>query len=144
VSLVGFNALRVGLPAERVRRALDQTIVLRGKPRQIRCDNGPEYISGQLIEWAEKRKVALYYIQPGKPRQNAYVEPFSRSVLGALHGFKQVLIQPLPVVVIDNVEGPESTSICQAIVHQVHGPHGVDLVRCAEDPAHLALIDASA
>jgi putative transposase len=34
------------LPSERVVRALDQVIEWRGKSRMIRCDNGPEYISG--------------------------------------------------------------------------------------------------
>jgi putative transposase len=32
------------LPASRVARALDQIIEWPGKPRMIRCDNGPEYI----------------------------------------------------------------------------------------------------
>ncbi len=68
------------LPAGRVIRALDQIIEWRGKPVAIRCDNGPEYISGQLIEWAEKRQIALHYIQPGKPQQNACVERFNRTV----------------------------------------------------------------
>jgi putative transposase len=36
------------LPAERVIRALDQVIEWRGKPTYLRCDNGPEYISGLL------------------------------------------------------------------------------------------------
>ena len=31
------------LPSERVKRALDQVIEWRGKPKAIRCDNGPEY-----------------------------------------------------------------------------------------------------
>lgn len=31
------------LPAERVIRSLDQIIEWRGKPLQIRCDNGSEY-----------------------------------------------------------------------------------------------------
>lgn len=68
------------LPSARVARALDQIIEWRGKPAAIRCDNGPEYISGQLIEWAQKRQIALHYIQPGKPQQNAYVERFNRTV----------------------------------------------------------------
>jgi len=42
------------LPAERVIRSLEQIIEWRGKPRSIRCDNGPEYISGKLATWAEK------------------------------------------------------------------------------------------
>jgi transposase InsO family protein len=38
----------LSLPAERVVRALNQIIEWRGKPKQIRCDNGPEYISKLL------------------------------------------------------------------------------------------------
>ena len=48
------------LPAERVIRALDQVIEWRGKPFQIRCDNGPEYISYLLTQWAEKHKIRSY------------------------------------------------------------------------------------
>ena len=70
----------LSLPAVRVIRALDQIIEWRGKPIGIRCDNGPEYISGQLKEWAEKHKIQLHYIQPGNPQQNAYVERFNRTV----------------------------------------------------------------
>lgn len=42
----------------------------RGAPAYIRCDNGPEFISRRLQQWAEKNKVELRYIQPGKPSQN--------------------------------------------------------------------------
>ena len=42
------------LPAERVIRSLDRIIEWRGKPGTMRVDNGPEYISGKLLEWAEK------------------------------------------------------------------------------------------
>ena len=38
----------ISLPSERVARALDQIIEWRGKTRKIRCDNGPENISGTL------------------------------------------------------------------------------------------------
>lgn len=55
------------LPAERVVRALNQIIEWRGAPGRIRVDNGPEYVSGTLMEWAENRGIALAYIQPGKP-----------------------------------------------------------------------------
>jgi len=68
------------LPSERVIRALDQVIEWRGKPRSIRCDNGPEYISNRIIEWADKRGIRLEHIQPGKPQQNAYVERYNRTV----------------------------------------------------------------
>ena len=62
------------LPAERVIRSLNQIIEWRGKPDSIRVDNGSEYVSGKLVEWAEKRNICLQYIQPGKPQQNAYIE----------------------------------------------------------------------
>jgi putative transposase len=68
------------LPAERVIRSLDQVIEWRGKPGAIRCDNGPEYISGALQAWAEKQDIQLNYIQPGNPQQNAYIERYNRTV----------------------------------------------------------------
>ena len=46
----------------------------------IRCDNGPEYISGALRAWAETRGIRIEHIQPGKPQQNAYVERYNRTV----------------------------------------------------------------
>lgn len=39
----------LSLPSVRVIRALEQIIEWLGKPRVIRCDNGPEYISGALL-----------------------------------------------------------------------------------------------
>lgn len=41
---------------------------------------GPEYISGKLMEWAEKRKITIQHIQPGQPQQNAYIERYNRTV----------------------------------------------------------------
>ncbi len=70
------------LPAERVVRSLNQIIEWRGKPSTIRVDNGPEYVSGKLMAWAEKQGVLLQYIQPGKPQQNAYIERYNRTVRG--------------------------------------------------------------
>jgi putative transposase len=70
----------LSLPSARVIRALDQIIEWRGRPKAIRCDNGPEYISTTLQEWATKRSIRIDYIQPGKPQQNAYVERFNRTV----------------------------------------------------------------
>ena len=51
--------------------------------------NGPEYISGTLQNWAERAGIALMYIQPGNPQQNAYIERYNRTVrtewLGRYH-----------------------------------------------------------
>ena len=70
----------LSLPAERVVRSLDQVIEWRGKPASIRSDNGPEYISSTLTNWAEQHGIRLEYIQPGKPQQNAYIERYNRTV----------------------------------------------------------------
>ena len=68
------------LPAMRVVRSLNQIIEWRGAPQIIRVDNGPEYISGLLKAWAETRGIRIEYIQPGKPKQNAYIERYNRTV----------------------------------------------------------------
>lgn len=68
------------LPSARVIRTLEQIIEWRGKPAAIRCDNGPEYISQGLVDWANEHQITLMYIQPGRPTQNAYIERFNRTV----------------------------------------------------------------
>ena len=70
----------LSLPAARVIRSLEQIIEWRGKPKAIRCDNGPEYISGALLAWAERQGIRIEHIQPGKPQQNAYIERYNRTV----------------------------------------------------------------
>jgi putative transposase len=67
------------IPAGRVIRVLEQLTSWRGFPRAIRCDNGPELISDALYEWCRDHGVALWYIDPGKPDQNAYIERFNRT-----------------------------------------------------------------
>ncbi|MGD5574158.1 integrase core domain-containing protein, partial [Xanthomonas citri pv. citri] len=68
------------LPSARVIRSLEQIIEWRGKPAVIRCDNGPEYISGALLSWAQRLGIRVEHIQPGKPQQNAYVERYNRTI----------------------------------------------------------------
>ena len=40
-------------------------------------DNGPEFRSRAVVEWALHHGVRLDYIQPGKPTQNAFIESFN-------------------------------------------------------------------
>jgi putative transposase len=67
------------MPGERVVRALEQLSRVRGYPSRLRSDNGPEFISTTLAEWAEKHHVVLDFIKPGKPTQNSYIERFNRT-----------------------------------------------------------------
>jgi len=67
------------LPAERVVRVLENLLLWRAVPKQIRMDNGPELISQRLEHWAKEKQIELLHIQPGKPAQNAYIERFNRT-----------------------------------------------------------------
>lgn len=70
----------LSLPTQRVIRALEQVMEYKGVPCAIRCDNGPEYISHRLRDWADKKGIALWFTQPGHPQQNAYIERFNRTM----------------------------------------------------------------
>lgn len=69
----------LNLPAPRVIRVLERLVAWRGYPDKLRMDNGPEFISSALAEWAEEHDIELEFIQPGKPTQNSYVERFNRT-----------------------------------------------------------------
>ena len=47
-----------------------------GPPMVLRMDNGPELISQALQRFCDG-KVGLYYIPPGAPRDNGYIESFN-------------------------------------------------------------------
>lgn len=55
----------------------DQLSQTHALPEVIVCDNGPEFTSLTLDQWAHRRGVRLSFIQPGKPQQNAFVESFN-------------------------------------------------------------------
>ena len=47
------------LPSARVIKALERIMEWRGKPAAIRCDNGPEYVSQSLVNWANEHQITL-------------------------------------------------------------------------------------
>ena len=65
------------LPGTRVVRVLEGLKQTRGVPEAIVVDNGPEFISRALDQWALANGVVLHFIDPGKPTQNAYIESFN-------------------------------------------------------------------
>ena len=67
------------MPSRRVTRVLDTLVALHGCPVAIRVDNGPEFTAQPFVDWCTAHRVAIHYIQPGKPDQNAYIERFNRT-----------------------------------------------------------------
>jgi len=43
-------------------------------------DNGPENINEAIQAWGKRLGIKILYIHPGKPKQNAYIERFNRTV----------------------------------------------------------------
>ena len=46
-------------------------------PKSIRIDNGPEFTSKALDQWAYLNNVELDFTRPGKPTDNALIESFN-------------------------------------------------------------------
>jgi putative transposase len=60
-----------------VAQVLDRVGAAGGPPAGIVCDHGPEFRGRALDVWATARGVALEFIRPGRPVDNAFVESFN-------------------------------------------------------------------
>lgn len=70
-------AVDTSISGQRVTRVLEDLAQFTGLPEVLVMDNGPEFTSKAMLCWAEERGVKLHFINPGKPRQNAYIESFN-------------------------------------------------------------------
>ncbi|GLS46559.1 hypothetical protein GCM10007884_45530 [Methylobacterium brachythecii] len=50
---------------------------LRGRPKSLRVDNGPEFAGRMLDQWAYLNGVEIDFSRPGKPTDNAYIQSFN-------------------------------------------------------------------
>lgn len=64
------------ISAKTVTDTLERLIAIRGAPETITVDNGPEFTSKAFRAWAQEHRIMIYYIQPGKPMENAFIESF--------------------------------------------------------------------
>lgn len=69
--------VETSLSGHRVCRELDQMIEKYGKPERLLSDNGTEFTSHAVLQWAMDRGVRWEYIEPGKPYQNGMIESFN-------------------------------------------------------------------
>jgi putative transposase len=65
------------IKGEQVVAAMTRITSIRGAPRTIQVDNGPEFISKALDRWAYENGLTLDFSRPGKPTDNALVESFN-------------------------------------------------------------------
>jgi putative transposase len=68
------------LPGLRVVQVLEKVVQERGLPEAIQVDNGPEFISRAVDQWAYGKGVALHFIEPGKPVQKCLHRKLQRKV----------------------------------------------------------------
>ena len=68
------------ITSEDVIDTLAELFAMRGVPRCVRSDNGPEFIAQAIQRWFEKTGVQSLYIEPGAPWENGYAESFHSRV----------------------------------------------------------------
>lgn len=65
------------LCSHRVIEVLARLVSLRGAPRVLRSDNGPELVSLAVLGWLAREGIETAFIAPGKPWQNGLNESFN-------------------------------------------------------------------
>jgi putative transposase len=71
-------ALKVdrSITSEDVIDTLAELFAMRGVPKCVRSDNGPEFIAQAIRRWLGRVDVETLYIEPGSPWENGYAESF--------------------------------------------------------------------
>ena len=65
------------LNGKRVVEVMERLQTTCGLPQTIKVDNGSEFISKAMDEWAHHNGVKLDFNRPGKPTDNAFIESFN-------------------------------------------------------------------
>ena len=65
------------LTSEDIIDQLFNLFVLRGIPKHIRSDNGPEFTAKAIRKWLARIGVKALFIEPGSPWENGYIESFN-------------------------------------------------------------------
>jgi putative transposase len=102
-----------GLTSEGVLDVLRDLFVIRGVPRHIRSDNGPEFIAAAIRNYLAGAGVETLYIEPGSPWQNGYAESFNSRLRSEL----------LDAEVFETVEEAKALSATWKSRYNHHRPH---------------------
>ena len=68
------------IDADEVVAVLDRLTTLHGAPGFIRMDNGPEMTANSIRDWCRTSGASTFYIEPGSPWENPFVESFGSRV----------------------------------------------------------------
>jgi len=67
--------------SNRVIEVLSKLVSIHGAPAHVRSDNGPEFVSREVLRWLNESKINMACIDPGKPWQNGSNESFNGKFL---------------------------------------------------------------
>ncbi len=73
--LASFTRRRIN--SQDVILVLAELFLVKGIPKHIRSDNGPEFIAKRLVKWLKQLEVDPLFIEPGSPWENGYCESFN-------------------------------------------------------------------
>jgi len=62
---------------KKVVEVLQELFAIRGCPKFIRSDNGPEFACKAVKKWLNDSGVGPLFIEPGSPWENGYIESFN-------------------------------------------------------------------
>ena len=71
-------AIRIApsIPASVVVEVLEWLFLVRGVPKYLRSDNGPEFVAMVVCQWLQESGCQTLFISPGSPWENGYIESF--------------------------------------------------------------------
>jgi putative transposase len=126
-------ALKVdrSITSEDVIDTLAELFAMRGVPRCIRSDNGPEFIAHAIRRWLGQVDVQTLYVEPGSPWENGYAESFHSRVRDEF----------LALEIFDNLRAARELTAAWREDYNHHRPHGS---LGYQTPAEFAACAASA
>ena len=109
-------ALKVdrSITSEDVIDTLAELFAMRGVPRHIRSDNGPEFIAQAIRRWLGQVGVEALYVEPGSPWENGYAESFHSRVRDEF----------LALEIFDNLQAARELTAAWKEDYNHYRPHG--------------------
>jgi len=74
-----YIEIDTSLTSQRLVRIFERIRQEPPLPQVLRTDSGPKFLGEVFVERAKQHGMAIQYIQPGKPNQDAYIEHFNRT-----------------------------------------------------------------